>query len=239
MNKNVKFFLYADDTNIFISCTSFEEGISLANAVLDHVKNYMRCNLLHINLNKSCYMYFPCKKSSQTKSKNEDSSSTTNQDSELENTANNNDIKSLLYIGNSIIPEVYEVKFLGISITFDGRLSWDRHVENLYKRLKSAIAVIKRIKLCIGKENFKTLYFTLFECHILYGISNWGGIPKVRLDKIFRLQKKCIRIFFGDFDQFMDKYNNMNKLSETLNREYYDKLIELHKQKIASTHKNP
>ena len=108
MNKNV---LYADDTNIFISCTSFEEGISLANTLLDHVRNYMRCNLLHINLGKSCYMYFPCKKPSQTKNKNEDSSSITNQDSELENTANNNDIKSLLYIGNSIIPEVDEVKF--------------------------------------------------------------------------------------------------------------------------------
>ena len=190
MNKNVKFVLYANDTNIFISCTSFEEGISLANTVLDHVRNYMRCNLLHINLDKSCYMYFPCKKPSQTNNKNEDSSSTTNQDSELENTATNNDIKSLLCIGNSIIPEVDEVKFLGI--IFDERLSWDKHVENLYKRLKSAIAVIKRIKPCIGKENFKTLYFTLFECHILYGISVWGGIPKFRLEKIFRLQKKSV-----------------------------------------------
>ena len=122
--------------------------------------------------------------------KNEDFSSTTNQDSELENTASTKDIKSLLYIGNSIIPEVDEAKFLGI--TFDGRLSWDKHVENLYKRLKSAIAVIKRIKPCIGKENFKTLYFTLFECHILYGISVWGGIPKFRLDKIidFQITKK-------------------------------------------------
>ena len=73
MNKNVKFVLYADDTNIFIYCTSFEEGIFLANTMLDHVRNYMRCNLLHINLDKSCYMYFPCKKPSQTKNKNEDS----------------------------------------------------------------------------------------------------------------------------------------------------------------------
>ena len=56
--------------------------------------------------------------------KNEDSSSTTNEHSELKNSNINNDIKSLLYIGNSIIPEVDEVKFLGI--TFDGRLSWDR-----------------------------------------------------------------------------------------------------------------
>ena len=161
INKNVKFVLYADDTNMFISCTSFEEGISLANTVLDHVSNYMTCNLLHINLDKSCYMYFPCKRPNQTK--NEDSSFTTNEHSELKNSNINNDIKSLLYIGNSIIPEVDEVKFLGI--TFDGRLSWDKHVENLYKRLKSAIAVIKRIKPYIGKENFKTLhiyYFTSF-----------------------------------------------------------------------------
>ena len=78
MNKNVKFVLYADDTNIFISCTSFEEAISLTNTMLYHVRNYMRYNLLHINLDKSCYMYFPCKKPSQTKNKNEDSSSTTN-----------------------------------------------------------------------------------------------------------------------------------------------------------------
>ena len=130
MNKNVKFVLYTEHTNIFISCTSFKEGISLANTVLDHVRNYMGCNLLHMNLDKSCYMYFPCKKPSQTKNKNEDFSSTTNQDSELENTASKNDIKSLLYIGNSIIPEADEVKFLGI--TFDGRLSWDKHVQNFY-----------------------------------------------------------------------------------------------------------
>ena len=91
-----------------------------------------------------------------------------------------------------------------MGITFDGRLSWDKHLEYLYKRLKSAIAVIKRIKPCIGKENFKTLHFTLFECHILYDISVWGSIPKFTLDKIFRLQKKCIRIFFGDF---MDEYS--------------------------------
>ena len=174
--------VYADDTSIFISCISFEEGISLANTVLDHVRNYTRCNLLHINLDKSCNMYFPLKILVKLKIKMKILVLLL-----IENTATNNDIKSLLYIGKSIIPEVDEGKFL--DITFDKRLSWDKHVENLYKRLKSAIAVIKRIKACIGKENFKTLYFTLFECHILYGISVWGGIPKFRLDKIFRMQK--------------------------------------------------
>ena len=66
------------------------------------------------------------------------------------------------------------LSFLGI--TFDERLSWDKHVENLYKRLKSAIAVIKRIKACIGKENFKrcispcsnVIYYTVFQFGVAF-----------------------------------------------------------------------
>ena len=72
-------------------------------------------------------------------------------------------------IGESIIPQVNEVKFLGITI--DSKLCCNAHTEELYKRLKCAIAVIKHITPCIPKENYKTLYHTLFESHISYGIS--------------------------------------------------------------------
>ena len=64
---------------------------------------------------------------------------------------------------------VDEVKFLGV--TFDRKLSWNAQTEALYKRLKCAIAIIKSIKPYISNENLKTIYFTLFESHILYGIS--------------------------------------------------------------------
>ena len=67
-------------------------------------------------------------------------------------------------IGESIIPQVNEVKFLGITI--DSKLCWNAHTEELYKRLKCSIAVIKHITPCIPKENYKTLYHTLFESHI-------------------------------------------------------------------------
>ena len=72
----------------------------------------------------------------------------------------NNNLNRKLLIGDSQISEVDSVKFLGV--TFDRRLSWDKHTENLYKRLKCAIAVIKGIKPCITEENFKALYYTLF-----------------------------------------------------------------------------
>ena len=56
--------LYADDTNIFVACNTVEEDILLANKVLSNVRAYMLCNLLNVNLDKSCFMHFPSSSSS-------------------------------------------------------------------------------------------------------------------------------------------------------------------------------
>ena len=185
-SSNVKFVLYADDTNIFVACNTVEESILLANKVLSHVRAYMLCNMLHINLDKSCFMHFSNNSNSNTfKDKNENDISETGRN---KSKVSNNKLNRILVIGDSQIPEVDSVKFLGV--TFDRGLSWDKHTENLYKRLKCAIAVIKRIKPCITEENFKTLYYTLFESHLLYGISAWGGICHRRLEKVFRTTEK-------------------------------------------------
>ena len=201
INPHVKFVLYADDTNIFISCATVEEGITLANDVLKHVNNYMTCNLLHINPEKSCFMHFPNKTPNITDGINKQFSETENSDSCEDDIAES----PHLLIGDTKISIVNEVKFLGV--TFDRKLSWNAHTDGVYKRLKCAIAIIKRIKPYIANENLKTIYFTLFESHLLYGVSVWGGIPQYKMDKIFRLQKKCLRILFGNLEQFLDKFN--------------------------------
>ena len=61
-NKNCKIILYADDTNIFISCETLDKAIECAKSLLSHINEYMFFNLLHINLDKSCFMYFPPKR---------------------------------------------------------------------------------------------------------------------------------------------------------------------------------
>ena len=58
---SANFFLYADDTNVFISYKSLQDCISVANKVLESMNMYMLKNLLHINLDKSYYMHFPPK----------------------------------------------------------------------------------------------------------------------------------------------------------------------------------
>ena len=137
-SSNVKFVLYADDTNIFVACNTVEESILLAKKVLSHVRAYMLCNMLHINLDKSCFMHFFNSSNSNTlKDKNENDVSETGRN---KSKVSNNKLNRILVIGDSQILEVDSVKFLGV--TFDSGLSWDKHTKNLYKRLKCAIEVI-------------------------------------------------------------------------------------------------
>ena len=171
----VKFILYADDTNIFISCNTVEESMILSNKVLSNVKSYMMCNMLHINLDKSCFMHFPCNETNVRKDTNTMTEASNDNSSYVND--NNNNTRTLL-IGDERILEVDSIKFLGV--TFDKGLTWSKHTENLYKRLKCALAVIKRIKHCVTEQNFKTLYSSLFESHLCYGISVWYFPQKVR-----------------------------------------------------------
>ena len=53
-----KFVIFADDTNIFVVDKSVQNLYRKANAIMNSVYNYMRFNLLHINVKKCCYIHF-------------------------------------------------------------------------------------------------------------------------------------------------------------------------------------
>ena len=69
IDKNhIKFILYADDTNIFVACDSINEAASITQSLLEHLVNsYMISNLLHINLDKCSFTYFPPRNRPMTK----------------------------------------------------------------------------------------------------------------------------------------------------------------------------
>ena len=52
----------------------------------------------------------------------------------------------------------------------------------------------------------KDLYHTLFESHLRYGITVWGGVSTNKLLPLFVIQKRCIRIMFGDREMYLDKF---------------------------------
>ena len=101
-----------------------------------------------------------------------------------------------LYINGRKIERVRHTRFLGVVI--DDELSWEHHIEELRKKLLSSLVAIKRIYKFIPKNQYKTLYHTLFESNLVYCISAWGGIPPYRLAKLFSVQKRCLRLLFGE-----------------------------------------
>ena len=176
------FILFADDTNIFVSAKTKKLAYEIANQVLNNVYNYMRANKLHINLDKCCHMYFNPNKRHAT----------------------DEDHPRLMIHNIEPIDLVHETKFLGVMI--DDKLSWVPHIRNLAKKLKCHIGSINRIKDNIPSNLHKQLYHTLFESHLTYGITVWGGEASSKLEPLLNLQKKCLRILFGDKESYLNKF---------------------------------
>ena len=100
-----------------------------------------------------------------------------------------------LYLNGTVIKQVSSVKFLGVTI--DENLTWRPHLDNLKKKLACSLGALFRIKDSVPKALHKTLYHSLFESHLNYGISVWGSQSHTVLQELFTLQKKCIRTEFN------------------------------------------
>ena len=196
-----EFVLFADDTNIFVTGTTARQAYCKANILLSSVQQYMNLNELHINKSKCCYIHFR----PQNKSK---SNLTTKTDLNLK-------------IGKNYIKKVCHTKFLGVTI--DENLNWDIQVRECKRKLNYAIATLSRIKNCIPESLHKDLYYTLFESHLSYCISVWGGISDTALTQLHVVQKKCIRILFGDYEAYTDKFKTCVRAREYGNQKLTEK----------------
>ena len=79
----------------------------------------------------------------------------------------------------------------------DDKLSWKPQIDQLKGKLLSSLVVIKRIKNFIPESDYFNLYNALFKSHLSYCISSWGGISKYKLQSLFSVQKRCVRLLFG------------------------------------------
>ena len=103
-----------------------------------------------------------------------------------------------------VIKQVNEARFLGV--THDENLNWKSHIHKLSKKLLCSAGILTLIKDSIPEDLYKSLYFTLFESHLSYGITVWGGVSNNKLELLFKLQKKCMRILFGDKEAYLNKF---------------------------------
>ena len=91
---------------------------------------------------------------------------------------------------NTTITNIPSVKFLDLLV--DDTLSWDRHINHIASKLSSASYAVRTLTPPLSKNALKMLYFSYAHSVISYGII-FGGNSTNSI-KIFRLQKKMIRI---------------------------------------------
>ena len=105
----------------------------------------------------------------------------------------------ILTLNRTKIHESHKIKYLGLIL--DDRLTSMSHINELSKKLCRSIGILFKIRDCCPKPVLRSLYFSIFNSHLAYGLPVWGYADKTYLDKIFLLQKKAIRaISFSDFN---------------------------------------
>ena len=182
----LKAILFADDSNLVHHNACYATLTRQINEDLSHLNEWFKTNKLSLNIDKTVYVLFS--KGSKHK-------------------PNGYKIK----MGESIIQERPSTTFLGLTI--DSNLNWKQHITRVKGKVKSSIFMLNRIKYLIPKETMKTLYYSLVQSHLEYGITIWGDARKSIINELIILQKKAIRIINrANYQEHTDPLFKNNKI---------------------------
>jgi len=159
--------LFADDTSILVKSSTQTDFQTDMINTFNCAYKWFQTNLLTININKTYYAQFKTK-----------------------NTPTNN---INIVCKEYPITALSNIKFLGIYI--NNLINWNCHIEYIIPRLSSACYIMRSIKPYMSLNTLRTIYYSYFNSIISYGLLFWGN--STHSLKIFRLQKKIIRIMIG------------------------------------------
>ena len=165
-SKLLKFFLFADDTNIYFETDDLSRLSKTVNKELRKVKTWLDCNKLALNINKTNFVLFHSPKKKLP------------------------DLIPLKF-GKKNIKRTKYVKFLGVLV--DEHLSWKYHTCELRKKLSRTTGLFFKLRHWIPLSTLVCLYNSLFSSFLNYGIIVWGLTFDTYLNPLFLLQKKIIR----------------------------------------------
>ena len=162
----LKFVLFADDTNLFISGNNVEYLCKQINNELAKINLWFKLNKLSLNISKTNFMIF-----------------------------SNNSLEGKninLQIDGKVIEQVCETKFLGVII--DNKLNWKTHILHVKNKLNKCISVMYKASQLLETDSLRTLYCSLYLPYLSYCCEIWGTTYKQAIDCIVKSQKRAIRI---------------------------------------------
>ena len=92
-------------------------------------------------------------------------------------------------IGSATIEETNNIKFLGI--IFNKRHTFKHHADVIARKISKSVGILFKLPKYLPLEIIKTLYYSLMNPFLLYGIEVWHGTYANTTNKIFILHKKA------------------------------------------------
>jgi len=125
-------------------------------------------------------------------------------------TKNSSSIDFNIMHGNKKIANVYNTKFLGL--TLDNTLSWRTHRDTIIPKLSSASFALRVVKPFLSLDSLKMVYYSYFHSVLTYGLIFCGNSHHSNI--IFKLQKRIIRIIveIRDRDSCTEHFKNLKIL---------------------------
>ena len=161
--------MFADDTNLTLSAKTLAELKLALTPELNNLSSWLKANKLSLNVAKTELMIIG---------------------SRQRLSAQCDDVE--IRIDDQIIKRVVHTKSLGLTI--DAHLSWGKHVEEICKKVSSAIGALKRVRPFISKETAILIYNTLIMPHFDYCSPVWDCLSGYLSDKLQKLQNRAARV---------------------------------------------
>ena len=187
VNKLAKYIFFADDANLIITATTYEELNRNVNTVLTTVQQWVSDNGLKLNKSKTKYMIF------------------TNRTKE--------DIN--ISIAGVRIKQSEQERFLGVII--DSKLNWTQHIKHLTTKVSRNAGILYKLKGLVPNSALKMIYNSFVQSHLHYCSTVWGLQSKNALSALFSAQKKAIRATDNKFHNYFYDKNTGNIPSHTKN----------------------
>jgi len=164
-SRKLNFVHFADDTTAFRSGVDIDRLVQDVNTELVALNDWLCCNRLSLNLNKTSYMLFTDRKCLP---------------------------EPIVRLSRLDIQRVSRVKFLGILM--DDRLTFSEHTSNICKQVSKSIGMLNRISSIIPIRAKSNIYYSLIYSRISYGIVSYGRGNVTVTEKLNRLIIKSRKI---------------------------------------------
>lgn len=161
--------LFADDTTIVYGENSFEELKTAMETDLLLIRGFFNSLLLDLNASKTKYVLFHGRK----------------------RLSNFMGINLWITLGDQMVERVESYKVLGLTV--DEKLSFEQHINEIYKKCVAMTYVIKRTRHLLSTRLCYRLYFAHIYSHLTYLNPLWSVANEVLIMRLFDVQKKCFR----------------------------------------------